>query len=349
MNLKPISQQAIVITGATSGIGLTTARMAAKEGAKVVLVARNEQALQQLANEINANGGHAIYAVADVADLNALRAASEMTIAEFGGFDTWVNNAGGSIYGRVMDVPVEDLRRLFDTDFWGVVYGSRIAVEHLRNKGGALINLGSEVSDAPIPLQGIYAASKHAVKGFTESLRMELESDAVPVSITLIKPTATHTPFPENAKNYLPYEPKLPSPVYAPELVAEAILHCAEHPKREFFIGEMAKINSSMAINMPRLYEKMNETTIDTKQNSGKKAEANRPDGLYQTNSKLHERGSEERFVLENSIYQQAKIHPVAAGALIVGGGAALLAALSARKHKPSLDVAKKMVAAAVK
>ncbi|HEY8157336.1 MAG TPA: SDR family oxidoreductase [Methylobacter sp.] len=196
MNLKPVSQQIMVITGATSGIGLTTARMAAKKGAKVVLVARNEKALRELADEITARDGQAVYAVADVADLDALQAVSEKAIAEFGGFDTWINNAGGSIYGRIMDVPVEDLRRLFETNFWGVVNGSRIAVNHLRSKGGALINLGSEVSDAPIPLQGLYASSKHAVKGFTDSLRMELEADGLPISVTLIRPTATHTPFP---------------------------------------------------------------------------------------------------------------------------------------------------------
>ncbi|MGZ5077500.1 MAG: SDR family oxidoreductase [Methylobacter sp.] len=336
MNLKPLSQQTVLITGATSGIGLTTARMAVEQGAKLVLVARNEKALRTLTDEITANGGQAVYAVADVADFNALRAASDKAIAEFGGFDTWVNNAGGSIYGRIMEVSLEDLRRLFETDFWGVVNGSRIAVEHLRNKGGALINLGSEVSDAPIPLQGIYASSKHAVKAFTESLRMELESDGVPVSVTLIKPTAIHTPFPENAKNYLPYEPQLPPPVYAPELVAEAILHCAEHQEPEFFVGGMAKLNASMAVHMPRLYEKMNESMIDSRQNSGKKTAANRPDGLYQTNSKLRQRGSEQRFVLENSVYQQAKLHPVMAGALMVGGGA-LLARLYAGEHKPSL------------
>lgn len=331
MNLKPISQQSIVITGATSGIGLTTARMAAKKGAKVVLTARNETALRELADEITANGGQAVYAVADVADLNALRVASEKAIAEFGGFDTWVNNAGSSVYGRIMDVPVEDLRRLFETDFWGVVNGSRVAVDHLRTKGGALINIGSESSDAPIPLQGVYSSAKHAVKAFTESLRMELESDKLPISVTLIKPTAINTPFPDNAKNYLPYEPQLPPPVYAPELVAEAILYCAEHSEREFFVGGMAKLNSSMALNMPGLYEKMNESMIDSRQNSGKKAEPNRPDGLYQTNSKLHQRGSDDRFVLENSLYQQTKLHPVMTG-MLMAGGSALLAALFTTK-----------------
>jgi NAD(P)-dependent dehydrogenase (short-subunit alcohol dehydrogenase family) len=132
VRLKPLSQQTILITGATSGIGLTTARMAASRGARVVAVARNEDALRQLVDEINTSGGEAAYAVADVADEQALRHAAETARQRFGGIDTWVNNAGTSIYGRIMDVPTEDLRRLFDTNVWGVVYGSRIAVENLR-------------------------------------------------------------------------------------------------------------------------------------------------------------------------------------------------------------------------
>jgi hypothetical protein len=152
--------------------------------------------------------------------------------------------------------------------------------------------------------------------------------------VTLIKPTAIHTPFLENAKNYLAYEPHLPSPVYAPELVAEAILHCAETPTRDFFVGETAKAHSSMALNAPRLYEKMNETMIDSMQNSGFTALADRPDGLYQTNSNLRERGSEDRFVLEDSLYQRAKIHPLLFGALVVGGLAGATVLVSRLKSK---------------
>jgi len=334
MKLKKISEQTVIITGATSGIGLTTARMAAKKGAKLVLVARNEDALRELADELNAGGAKAIYHAADVADESALRQAAQKAVEKFGGFDTWVNNAGGSVYGRITDVPTADLRRLFETNVWGVVNGSKIAIEHLRENGGALINVGSEVSDAPIPLQGMYSSSKHAVKGFTDALRMELEADKLPISVTLIKPTAIHTPFPENAKNYLPYEPQLPPPLYAPELVAEAILHCAETPTRDFFIGEMAKLHSSMALNAPRLFEKMNEMIIDSAQNSGEPSPVNRPDGLYDTNSKLNQRGTKERFVLEDSLYQRAKIHPLVFSALAVGGGLAVAALLGSRKSK---------------
>lgn len=338
MKLKKVSEQTIVITGATSGIGLTTARMAAERGAKLVLAARNEEALRQLADELSANGVRVIYSVGDVADETVLRRAAEMAKANFGGFDTWVNNAGGSIYGRIMDVPVEDLRRLFETNVWGLVYGSRVAVEHLKEKGGALINVGSEVSDAPIPLQGMYSASKHAVKGFTDSLRMETEADGFPISVTLIKPTAINTPFPQNAKNYLPYEPQLPQPLYAPELVAEAILYAAENPVRDFFVGETAKLHSSMAHYAPRLGEKMNEMTIDSAQNSGEPAQPNRSDGLYQTNSNLRERGAPERFTLEDSLYQRAKIHPLITTALAVGGGVALAAWLGSKASRPAAE-----------
>ncbi|MDQ3181156.1 MAG: SDR family oxidoreductase [Acidobacteriota bacterium] len=346
MNLKNLNEQTIVITGATSGIGLTTARMAAEQGAKLVLVARNEEALRQLTDEINANGGNAIYSVADVADENALRQAAQKAVENFGGFDTWVNNAGGSVYGRIMDVPTEDLRRIFETNVWGVVNGSRIAVEHLSENGGALINIGSEVSDSPVPLQGMYSSSKHAVKGFTDSLRMELEADGLPISVTLIKPTAIHTPFPENAKNYLPYEPQLPAPLYAPDLVAEAILYCAQNPMRDFFIGEMAKLHSSISLNTPRLYDKMNELMIDSMQNSGETAKANRPDGLYKPNSNLRERGAGERFVLEESLYQRAKIHPIITAGILLGGGIAIAALLGSRtEQKKSIEKPKSLAA----
>jgi short-subunit dehydrogenase len=327
VQLKNIEDQTIVITGASSGIGLCTARMAADRGANVVAVARNEEALQQLCDQINSKqGGRAAYAVADVADEGALRHAAEVANREFGGFDTWVNDAGGSIYGRIMDVPLEDFKRMFDTNLWGLVIGSRIAVEHLRERGGAIINLGSEVSESTVPLQGLYSASKHAVKAFTEALKMEVEADSLPISLTLIQPGATFTQFSENARSYLPYEPTLPPPVFDPSLVAEAILYCAENPTKAFVVGEAAKLRIAMHYWTPVLGEMLNEATIDSMQNSGKPADPNRQDGLYSTNSKLKERGDEERYVVETSPYVTAKMHPWLTAGLAVGGGLAVAA-----------------------
>jgi len=326
MKLRNINEQVMVITGATSGIGLTTARMAAEQGAQLMLIARNEDELVRLRNEISEKGGRAIHYSADVADERSLRDAAARCVDAFGRIDTWVNNAGVAIYGKVMDVSEEDARRLFETNYWGVVAGSRVAVEHLRESGGALINVGSEVSDMPVPLLGPYCASKHAVKGFTDVLRMELESEGLPISVTLIKPTATHTPFPENAKNYMPFEPQVPQPIYAPELVAEAIIYCAQHPVRDFFVGEMAAMHSAMATYTPRVNDKLMEAVGESMQNSGEPSTINRRDGLHNTNSQLRERGAADRFVMETSVYQKAKIHPLITAGLLAGGGIALAA-----------------------
>ena len=201
--LKPVKNQVLVVTGASSGIGLVTARMATKRGARVVLTARNHEALQQAAQEIRgdeSSGGMATFIAADVSDESALRRVAEEAISRFGRIDTWVNCAGVSVYGRLMDISLEDQRRVFETNFWGVVMGCRVAVPHLR-KGGALINIGSILSDRAIPLQGIYGSSKHAVKAYTDSLRMELEHDRLPISVTLIKPYSIDTPYAEHAKN----------------------------------------------------------------------------------------------------------------------------------------------------
>jgi short-subunit dehydrogenase len=334
MRLRRIDEQVMVITGATSGIGLTTARMAAEQGAQLLLIARNEEALVGLCSEINAAGGRAVHYAADVADERSLRDAARRAAEEFGRIDTWVNNAGVAIYGKIEDVSEEDARRLFETDFWGVVAGSRVAMGHLRHNGGALINVGSEVSDMVVPLLGFYCAAKHAVKGFTDTLRMEVEAEKLPISVTLIKPTAIHTPFPENAKNYMPFEPKLPPPVYAPELVAEAIIHCAQHPVRDFFVGEAAALHSAMATYTPRVNDMVMEKIGETSQDSGIPTDGDRRDGLHQTNSDLRERGSMDRFVMETSVYQKAKMHPMLTAGLVAGGGLALAALLGKRMTK---------------
>ena len=201
---KPLDQQVMVLTGASSGIGLCTAILAAERGARLVLVARSEDTLQRLVEQIESNGGEAIYVVADVADREQMLHVAQAAVDQYGRIDTWVNDAGVSSYSRLDKISEADSRRIFDTNFWGVVNGSLIALPYLRKQGGALINLGSEVSEEVVPLQGMYSASKHAVKGVTDALRIEIELlDKSPVSITLIQPTAVNTPCPHNAKNYM--------------------------------------------------------------------------------------------------------------------------------------------------
>lgn len=291
--LKPIDQQVIVITGASSGIGLATAVLAASHGARVVIAARSEDVLADVVNELVAAGAQAAYVVADVADREQVDRIANAAISRFGRIDTWVNDAGVSIYGRLEEVEEEDSRRLFDTNFWGVVNGSLAALPYLRINGGALINLGSEVSDAVMPLQGMYAASKHAVKGFTDALRVEvMEVDKAPVSITLIQPTAVDTPYPQHAKNYMDHEPKLPTPMIDPQRVAEAILHAATDPERSIKVGAMSKLNTTMEKLFPALAEKMSAKQAGRQQYD--EPPRNPDGGLYRPSGEgyIHGRGS---------------------------------------------------------
>jgi short-subunit dehydrogenase len=308
VKLKRLAEQVVVITGATSGIGLVTARMAAKRGAKLVLVARTEPALCDLTEELRASGAQAIYVKADVAVESDLRSVRDAAVLEFGGFDTWVNNAAVSIYGKVTDVPIEDHRRLFDTNYWGVVHGSIIAADHLAKKGGAIINIGSTLSDRAVPIQGTYSASKHAIKGFTDALRMELEHDKSPVSVTLIKPAATNTPYTRHAKNFLPTEPEVPPPVYAPDIVAEAILYAAEHPVRDLYVGGAAKALSMAGYYAPNLTDKYMERTMfsaeEGEKHSGQHKALDHPSG------ELRETGDYDGHVAKSSLYTKARLHP---------------------------------------
>ena len=264
---KPIERQVIVITGASSGIGLATALTAAEKGATVVMLARSEQTLAEIAEEIRASGGHALALTVDVGDADAVAEAVDRIVAEFGRIDTWVNNAGVSIYGSLDEIGLEDARRLFDTNFWGVVHGSLAALPHLRRENGALINVGSEVSEAVVPLQGMYTASKHAVKGFTDALRVEVENvDRSGMSVVLIQPTAVNTPFPEHARNYMSREPKLPDPQIDPAQVAAAIIDAAQSGGRDIKVGSMARLNVMASRLMPRVADRLSARQVDKQQ-----------------------------------------------------------------------------------
>jgi short-subunit dehydrogenase len=174
--LKPLDLQVIVITGGSSGIGLSTARMAADAGARLVLAARNDEALGNIHDELTRMGAQVEYVAADVGRREDVRRIAEVALKRFGGFDTWINDAAAATYGKLVEQPLETCTRSCrpTSGAWSTARSK--AIEHFRGRegGGKLINLGSVLSDMAIPEQGIYVSSKHAVKGFTHSLRIEM-------------------------------------------------------------------------------------------------------------------------------------------------------------------------------
>ena len=330
--LKPVRDQVIVITGATSGIGLATARQAAKRGASVVLNARAGEDLKIVATEIAADGGQVAFVAGDVAEIGIVRALANAAVTEFGRIDTWVNNAGVSIYGLLADVSMEDARRLFDTNYWGTVHGSLVALPHLEASGGALINVGSELSETVIPLQGHYVASKHAVKGFTETLRIELEKERAPVSVTLVEPSAIDTPYPEHAKNYMDVEPTHQPPVYAPEVVARAILHCASHAHRTVRVGAGAKTFTLIEKLAPALGDKFKLAT--TFEGSRTDEPARDDDTLFAPRPGAPRvRGRYQGHVMKTSLSTAATLRPLPTLLAVATIGAGIAFAMRTRRE----------------
>ena len=333
MTLKPLTDQVVVITGATSGIGLATARAAAEQGAALVVSARNEPALKLLVEELRAKGARADYVVADVGrpeDVRAIAAAAEL---RFGGFDTWVNDAGAALYGRLDDTPLEDQRQLFETNYWGVVHGSLTAAQSLKDRGaaGAIINIGSVMSDQALPIQGTYAAAKHAVKGFTNALRMELMKGAPQISVTLIKPSAVDTPYKEHARNFTGHPISSPPPIYDPALTAEAILYAARRRTREITVGGGGRALALFGQLLPAVAEPLYAWIIPFLSRDRPLNHLRDSDALDQPGRDMSERATTYPLVRRSSLYTRAQLNPEATAAILLTVGVFAVLALGAR------------------
>lgn len=325
---KPLNQQTIVVTGGSSGIGLATARRAARSGARVVLAARNEEALARICNEVNGSGpGRAAYVVADVGDEAQVQRIVDVSVREFGGFDTWVNNAGVVVFSELKQLPTEDHRRLFDTNYFGVVFGSLAAVEHMRHRpdGGTLINIASINADMPVPILGAYSATKAAVKAYSEVLRMELLEQGVPVEVSVIKPSGIATPISEHGLSHMEDRGKVMPPLYDPEVVARTILVAAQKPVRNITVGGTGRFSSIARDLAPHLADRVIGWMLPRAQSTGK---PRMPD------DNLHSAGRDgqvylngERQGLRISPYTRARLHPALATGAALGLAAAFVMA----------------------
>jgi short-subunit dehydrogenase len=252
----PLGQQVVVITGASSGIGRLTALEAARRRAAVVLAGRNAEALEEVAFEIERHGGNAFAVVTDVSDPGQVSELARRAVARFGRIDTWINNAGVSVYSPVQDLEPDEMRRVIEVNLLGLMYGCRCALHQMRKQGrGVIINVGSALSDRAVPLISAYVASKFGVRGFTDALRLELKHQHPGIRISLVLPASIDTPLFAQAKSKLGVKPRPIPPVYDVQVAADAILHAAEHPVREIYPGDAGKLLALAERLSPRLLD----------------------------------------------------------------------------------------------
>jgi NAD(P)-dependent dehydrogenase (short-subunit alcohol dehydrogenase family) len=283
IQLKPINQQVVAVVGASSGIGRNAALQFANRGAKVVVAARSQPGLESLVEEIQKMGGEATAVVADVTVFEQVKAIADRAVEQYGRLDTWVHNAAVELYAAFEVTTPEEFKRIIDVNLMGQVYGAMAALPHLKREGrGALIHVTSVEARRSLPLQSAYAASKHGVDGFLESLRVELMHEKLPISVTNIMPASINTPLFNKARTKLGVKPMGVPPVYQPSLVAKAIVEAAERPKRDVVVGDAGKaILAAQRISPSAVDAYMVRTAFSGQRTNEPKSES-APDNLYE-------------------------------------------------------------------
>src|ERR1700712_2463256 len=310
INLRPLPEQVIVVMGASSGIGRASALELAGRGATVVVAARGGPALTSLVAEIEAGGGVASAVVADVTITEDVRVVADHAVATYGRIDTWVQVSGVLLVAGFDDTTPEEFARVIDVNLLGQVHGAKAALPALRDRGGAFISISSMGAKRSIPLQTAYCASKHGVDGFLEALRVELQHDAVPVSVTQIMPATINTPLFDNARTKIGVKPTAPPPGYPPASVAGAVVYAAEHPVRDLVVGGAAKAMIVGQRISPRLldvlFRRFGYQLHDTGEPKGPSA----PDNLeHPLPNRARVDGSIDRFTLNHSAYTWWQTH----------------------------------------
>ena len=236
--LRPLGEQVVAITGGSRGIGRAAARRMAGAGARVVVLARDEDGLVETVRLIEQDGGTARHLVVDVTDADAVRTAVERIEEMFGRLDTWVGNAGVLMYGRFAETRPQEFRDMLEVNLLGQIHGIQAALPALRRAGGgALVIVTSVEAVVTLPMHSAYAASKHALEGVLDGLRRELGDEHPLISVTSVRPAVIDTPIYRHARNRMPWRPQAPPPYYSAGVVAEAIAFAATHRVRTIHAG----------------------------------------------------------------------------------------------------------------
>ena len=335
ITLKPIGVQVAVVFGASSGIGRLTALHFAERGAKLCVAARSEEGLQSLVEEIEAKGGDAFYVTADAADFEQVKAVAEKCVARYGRLDTWIHAAAAFLFGSVEKTEPEEYERILKVNLLGQIHGAKAALPHLKHFGGALIHISSVEAIRTAPYQSAYGASKHALNGFLQVLRVELAHERIPVSVTQILPAAINTPIYEKGRNKMPFKMRPVPPVYHPQIVVDAIAYAAENPTRDLIAGA-AGLGVVYAEKVsPALADFFSETIGFIGQNGGAKDSPEQYcDNLFDPISgfdRVEGNFSAEQF--KSDPYTFVKTNPKVKNSLLLGVGA-LGAFLAWRKFR---------------
>jgi len=285
IKLKPINQQVVVVFGASSGIGRETALRFARKGAKVVVAARGEDGLKTLVDEIKRAGGDAAAVVADASDFEQVQVVADLTVRQYGRLDTWIHAAAVSVYAPFTQTTPQEFAQVIEVNLIGQAYGAMAALPYLRENGGALIHISSVEAKRPLPLHSAYAASKHGIHGFVETMRMELAHDKERVSVTEILPASINTPFFNHARTKIGVKPMGAPPIYEPGIVADAILYAATHPVREMIVGGAGKAMVASQRASSRLTDALFTRVGFKAQETKEPKSADAPNDLYAPNT----------------------------------------------------------------
>jgi NAD(P)-dependent dehydrogenase (short-subunit alcohol dehydrogenase family) len=271
----------IVITGASAGVGRATVRAFAARGARIGLIARNAEALEAARKEVEARGGEAVVAIADVADADAVERAAQTIEQAFGRIDVWINNAMASVMGPIKEIPADEFRRVIEVTYLGVVHGTQAALRRmLPRDAGVIVQVGSTLAYRGIPLQAPYCAAKHAVQGFHDSLRSELLHDRSNVRVCMVNLPAVNTPQFRWLRSYMPRKAKPFGTIFEPEVAAQAIVWASEHPRRELNVGWGTTQAIVANAFIPGILDRyLGRIGFDAQQ--GEEPESTRPDNLF--------------------------------------------------------------------